>query len=386
MTHEKYCELVYQRRNDIEIIGQFTSYKDKIRVKCKKHQYEFDTWTTNLTRNKYICPICFKERLSEIKTLSHNEFITRLSEINPNIIIMSQYQNMRTKVHCKCKIDGYEWDALPTNLIDKESGCPLCAASVVVQGVNDIWTTNPEFGELLVNKNDGFVNSVHSHEKVKFRCPNCNSISSKIICNVYYQGFSCPICSDGISYPNKFMYNLLKQLDIKFTKEYSPHWASGRKYDFYIPDKNIIIEMDGGLGHGHKSFMGKITPEESKKIDNLKDLWAKQHNIDVVRIDCQHSKHDYIKNNICNSKLNTVFNLDNIDWDLIEKHSVKSILFSISEEMNNKSTLEDICQKLDLCKSTVRKYAKIAINLGIAKELLTNYMVSQNYNQSVRSL
>ena len=63
------------------------------------------------------------------------------------------------------------------------------------------------------------------------------------------------------------MYNLLKQLDIKFTKEYSPHWASGRKYDFYIPDKNIIIEMDGGLGHGHKSFMGKITPEESKKID-----------------------------------------------------------------------------------------------------------------------
>ena len=198
-------------------------------------------------------------------------------------------------------------------------------------------------------------------------------------------GVLCPYCSKWKSYPNNFMKNILNQLDVEYISEYCPDWIKPKRFDFYIPHLNIIIEMDGGLGHGHKSFMGKITPEESKKIDNLKDLWAKQHSIDVVRIDCQHSKHDYIKNNICNSKLNTVFNLDNIDWDLIEKHSVKSILFSISEEMNNKSTLEDICQKLDLCKSTVRKYAKIAINLGIAKELLTNYMISQNYNQSVRS-
>lgn len=236
-THEDFCKSIYEKRNDVEIIGNFIGYKSKIRVKCKKHNNEFDTWVTNLMRNRYICPLCYKERLSQVQGLGHNNFKKRLQEINPNIYLLSKYENMHKKIHCKCAIDGYEWDALPTNLIDKKSGCPYCSGNVTITGKNDIWTTNQEIGKLLVHKEGGYNNTINSHKKVEFCCPICGEISVKKICNVYYQGFSCPICSDGISYPNKFMYILLKQLGVDFIKEFSPNWSNRKIYDFYIPSK-----------------------------------------------------------------------------------------------------------------------------------------------------
>lgn len=119
-THKEFCDEVYKNRNDIEIIGEFLGGHHKIQIKCKKHNYKFDTWTYNITRHKYICPLCRKEQQTERQTLTHDIFLDRLKEINPNIIVISPYKNMHQKISCKCKIDGYEWKALPTNLIDKK--------------------------------------------------------------------------------------------------------------------------------------------------------------------------------------------------------------------------------------------------------------------------
>ena len=115
------------------------------------------------------------------------------------------------------------------------------------------------------------------------------------------------------------MYNLLQQLNVEFEYQYSPKWCKYRfkgknktgRYDFYIPSKQLIIEMDGGIGHGNCSTK-LLTKNESLEIDNIKDKLAIEHKLNPIRIDCNynHNRFEYIKNKIINSKLNDIFNLN----------------------------------------------------------------------------
>lgn len=131
---------------------------------------------------------------------------------------------------------------------------------------------------------------------------------------------SCPKCGDGFSIPNKIGLNVLEQLNIIFKTEYSPEWIGLRRYDFYfkLNNKKYILEMDGGF-HNKDNLMNGQTAEESKSIDNYKDRLANEHDIEVIRIDCDYTsvktRFDFIKQNMLdNVKLNELFDLDAIDW------------------------------------------------------------------------
>ena len=133
-------------------------------------------------------------------------------------------------------------------------GCSCCNGAIVVPGINDIATTDPWMIKYLVDPEDAYKYTRSSAKKVKVKCPYCGRVKDKsITLNKLHrnQSVSCS-CNDGISYPNKLMFNLLEQLEVEFETEYSPDWIGNRKYDFYIPSMKLIIEMDGRLGHGKK--------------------------------------------------------------------------------------------------------------------------------------
>ena len=66
-----------------------------------------------------------------------------------------------------------------------------------------MWDTNPQQASMLLNPEDGYKYSQCSAAKVPWKCPNCGHIKIQAISNVNYRGLSCPICSDGISIPNR---------------------------------------------------------------------------------------------------------------------------------------------------------------------------------------
>ena len=68
----------------------------------------------------------------------------------------------------------------------------------------------------------------------------------------------CPICSDGKSYPEKFIASYLRQIGEPFITEYSAKWSNDRRYDFYLPNMNMFIEVDGGIGHGKKTGLESL--------------------------------------------------------------------------------------------------------------------------------
>lgn len=311
-----------------------------------------------------------------------NSYIYNISEIinahTSQIIILNQ---IRIKVNRKINKrqdnethKGYEYRCLKCGNIDTMSeqqikgggGCNVCSGDKILIGYNDLWTTHPKIAKLLEDPNDGYAHTYGTHKKLNFICPDCKTINkNKILLNYIRRGFSCSYCSDGHSYPNKFSYALLEQLNdiYKFNylkHEYSPEWIKPKRFDNYFEYENYkyILEMDGAF-HKKDNNMSGQTINESKAIDDFKDMKAKEHNIEVIRIDCENPSLEFIKNNILNSKLNHMFDLSLINWFKIEEFALSNLVKIVSNYWSNdiKSTKE-IANIIKLDRSTIRRYLK----------------------------
>ena len=165
------------------------------------------------------------------------------------------------------------------------------------------------------------------------------------------------------------MYSVLSQLNIDFETEYSPEWVKPKRFDFYIPSLNLIIEMDGGWHYKDNSLNNK-SKEESESIDKLKDMICKQYNLDVIRINCDYklikNRFNYIKQNILNSELRKYLNLDNVSWELCDSDSVKNIIKIACDyyEKNINMKIVDMADNLNISYNTFVNYLKTGNNFG----------------------
>lgn len=249
----------------------------------------------------------------------------------------------------KCGDCGYVSYSSPmteSNLLNQQCKCACCSSSVVVPGINDIPTTAswmvPFFpqGELQAQKY-----TCHSSQKIIAQCPFCGKLSkNKVqISNLYAnKGFLC-VCKDGISYPNKFMYNLLEQLEINFITEYSPEWIGKKAFDFYLPDLNLIIEMDGALGHGKKKWSGG-DDTIGFYIDMKKQRLAIEHGLDVIRVESDHSNKQYLKKQIYKTRLPYYINLEKVDFNLCDIFATSNFTKKLCEcfNLNHCTTIDDM--------------------------------------------
>ena len=57
---------------------------------------------------------------------THEQYVEELNSINPNIEIIGEYVNYKTKILHKCRICKYEWLASPASILHN-GGCPKCS-------------------------------------------------------------------------------------------------------------------------------------------------------------------------------------------------------------------------------------------------------------------
>jgi len=265
---------------------------------------------------------------------------------------------------CNCHYTGTITEG---NLRD-DKGCPVCKNKKVKIGINDMWTTNPEMARMLKNKDDGYKYVENSNKRVDWICPQCNNIIKQRQINyTKVNGLSCGRCSDGISIPNKFMYNLLLQLGQNFSTETSFKWSNGKRYDFYLLDHNCLVEMQGGY-HFQDSKVPRNKERDEQKNDELKKTLATNNNIDkYIQIDARVSELELMKNSILNSQLKFILDLDKIDWNKCFQDSLKSLVIIINEYWckNINSTTSDMAKIFKINVSTIMKYLKQGSTLGL---------------------
>lgn len=300
------------------------------------------------------------------KRKTQEEFEECVRSIFPNLEVRGQYMGARFKVLMHCNVCNGNWEPKATHVLSGH-GCPFCGGRSLLVGFNDVWITAPEVAKMLVDPEDGYKHTRNSSEKAYFQCPDCGDVSFKRISNVYYQGLCCQKCSDGISYPNKFVRAFLNQLPIcNLDYEYYPDWAKPYFYDDYFEydGKRYLIEADGEQHYKDGVFFGK-TLEERQQIDNTKTSLAIENGCILIRINCSESTMEYIKNSICNSILNNLFDLRNIDWNLCDATSHKNIIKEVSFAYENTTKdMQKLSKIFHLAENTICSYLKIGYKCG----------------------
>ena len=126
----------------------------------------------------------------------------------------------------------------------------------------------------------------------------------------------------GGSFPERFVSSVLNLLSIDYSREQIFTWSKNtdngtKRYDFYIPDRNAIIEVHGAQHYdgGFESRGGRTLNEEQEN-DQFKETLALNNGIkDYIVINATSSSFDFIKTSILqNQKFCKLFNMACFNW------------------------------------------------------------------------
>lgn len=226
----------------------------------------------------------------------------------------------------------------------EKSGCPVCNNKLVIKDYNDIPTTAPWMVPYFQGGAEEASNYTKcSSKKIIPICPYCGKKHDKeiSISNLYWtHGYKCK-CSDGISFPEKFMISFLDQLKVNYVFQAESNSlkfdTQKKKYDFYIPSLSCIIETHG-YQHYYESNDYKMSLKQQIENDILKYNIAKNNNIkNYIVIDCRKATLKWIKHNILNSNLMSLLNFkeDDIDWTKCSIDATKNIAKEVCDYYQN---------------------------------------------------
>ena len=307
------------------------------------------------------------------------------------------------KIKCnKCHFESNEYFSLVTQTFQSEywiseyklinnGKCPCCCnpAKIVVNGINDIATTDPWMIPFFKDISKTHIYTVWSNKKEEMVCPNCGSEKIHNISYLKKYGYLPCECSDNVSMPNKIAYYTLKNISEieNYQREYSPYWAGNYRYDNYFEYNNnkYIIEMDGSVGHGNKKYKSIENDIEGLKRDLIKNELAKNNNITLYRIDCTSNDYHTIFQNLYN-QLQKIFQIKlNINEKHIMELSTKNIIKEVCTFYKDISNSHiEISKKFNICLNTVARYLEHGNKYGWCDYQKIQFIKENNKKQSIK--
>ena len=274
------------------------------------------------------------------------------------------------KYHCN-KCNNEDW-MTEDFLLKKECGCNVCncAPKKAILGINTIYDKAKWMIDLGVSEEDSKKYFCNSKEKIIVKCPLCGREKEMRIASIYKnQSIGC-ICGDNISFPEKILNEVLEQLNIKFKNQLSSStfkWCKKYRYDFYFEYNNeeYIIETNGSQHYVESGF--RYSLEEIQEHDRDKKEIALKNGIkeeNYIVLDCKESDLKYIKQSILNSRLNKLFDLNQIDWLKCEKFSLGNRTKEICDYYNKGYSFTKISEIFKISRRTVGKYLRKGNKVG----------------------
>lgn len=298
-----------------------------------------------------------------------------LKDDRRDLIIIDRFYYKTKLYKVKCNKCGYEKVVSESELdnIKHTYICACCSSKIVVPGINDIPTTDPWMIPYFQGGEEEARLYMHSSSaKLYLRCPFCGKITDKAISisSLYNShGIACT-CKDNISYPEKVMLYILNSLNINYiyqaNKDILP-WAENFRYDFFLKEKNTIIETHGEQHYKNENCLYN-KQNKIKEADDKKRNLAKLNKIKYIELNCSKSDINFIKNNILNSELFKLLELDkfDIDWDKCDSYGRKNLIYEVCLFFNNNTslTVDELSEHFKLERSTIIKYLHIGTNLS----------------------
>lgn len=260
-------------------------------ITCRIHGDFYQTPAKHILLNQG-CPKCALER-EPYNKFTKSEFIKKLKNNISSLELISDYYGLKQPVIVKCNIcnniisEYTAWNILYNNC------CPECKKietnKDITQKLNNI--INGEYtysnNEKVLSENN-LINIQHK----------CGYIISRKISIILRHGIKCPICYPSESKGALTIKNYLLKKGINFIQEKTFENLRDKlplRFDFFIPNKNLLIEFDG-----EQHFSPRFGHSKEEKIENfnilqkhdyLKNKYASEHNINLLRIRYYEQKH-----------------------------------------------------------------------------------------------
>ena len=195
------------------------------------------------------------------------------------------YKNNRTKVKIICQKYGV-FEQTPSNHlhITNRSGCPYCYGNLLktteqfIEKSIQIWGKDKyDYSEVIYKNN---------HTKLTLRCL-IHDLKFEQTPKKHYKCQGCPKCLKKSKAEEK-IDNFFRNSKINFVREYKFKDCKYKKplpFDFFFPDKNIVLEYQGEQ-HFKQQKRGHETLQERKLKDQIKRDFCKSNNITEIEITC----------------------------------------------------------------------------------------------------
>ena len=228
------------------------------------------------------CPSCSgknkttKQFVGEANIIHNNKY--NYSKVN--------YVNATTPITIICSIHG-EFKQKPNNHLNG-ANCPKCAKinfqkNRTLSQLNFIEKAN----KLHHNKYDYSQTNYISHKhKINIICPIHGKYSQ--LANSHLNGHGCPNCNE--SKGELKIKEILKKKNVIFIFQKTFNDCRNKnnkklKFDFYLQNKNILIEYDGRQHYEPiEYFGGIISHEKLVEYDKIKNQYAEYNKIKLIRI------------------------------------------------------------------------------------------------------
>ena len=122
-------------------------------------------------------------------------------ELNKDITPYTICPSSRIRAWWKCNKCGYKWETGITNRTLQQTGCPACAGSILLVGINDLATKYPEIAkEWNYEKNTNLLPQdirPGSHKKYWWKCSKCGHEWLASPNNRTNHNSKCPACTQA---------------------------------------------------------------------------------------------------------------------------------------------------------------------------------------------
>ena len=251
----------------------YVNSKNKILIVCKQHGM-FEQLPASHLRG-YGCSKCYgfnkntNDFINESNLIHHNKYDYSLTK----------YIGNKTNVVIICPNHG-KFTQRPNNHLSGQ-GCPKCTGKY--------YPTLKEFVNKAINVHGNkydysLVEYINSRLKVKIICPNHGIFEQAPTDHI--SGYGCICCRESNGEKNVAKY--LDDNNVKYVREKRFFGCKNKNplpFDFYLEEKNLLIEFDGKQHLiPNEYFGGEIAFRQIKTNDEIKNNFAKNNNINLLRI------------------------------------------------------------------------------------------------------
>lgn len=275
---------------NIVLVDEYKSIRTPIKFYCKIHNYIFSAKPLNILRSSSGCKLCSAQHRSQTSRISNDIFIERLSQISANIVPLQKYSNSKERIYVRCSICNNKWLAMPSDLLSGRSKCQKCsmkALNVSRRLSREQFIQNVHQRNVCSDTFDVLGDYSGTRNYILCRCKVCGEEWTPYANSLLNDNVSCPVCklSKGEMRIKQWLDN--KKITYCMQKSFIGLVGLNNgllRFDFYLPDYNVLIEYQGQYHDG--SVANQTDEQYSYQLehDRRKKKFAKENNIELLEI------------------------------------------------------------------------------------------------------